>query len=807
METRNLRPQLAMQRPQLTGLPEVALPPGYSIRGYRPGDAAHWERIIASSFGLPLARFSFDRQMRADPAFRPARVLFVTYQNAPVGTASAFRFPAVDRTGGSLHYVGVAEAHRGKKLGYWISTAAMKQMALEGWTSVTLRTDDFRLAAIKTYVDLGFGPLIMDDNQRQRWRDVFAALGRQELCDRFAAELSARVWRPPQFPPDDFDYAERIWQRRRWNAGRPVGRPSPLDVDAFGDESVYRPAKLGTAGCSIATVRAGAEQSFDLWFRAGPAEIMAGSAVSFYTPGQRPLGTAMQSHDAGLPGFVEIAESPSTAIVQPAGTGFRLVEGELREGERVTLRIGGRGGFRWTPLAGRKEFKVVVDPGKGEPAMRLPEPVVVQVEPEAPERMEILLPGSAVQGQPVRCTVSARDRHDNRVPLDGTCPVSANGRKISVPVCEGLGRMSVGTMGSAPLWVESAAAAGSLSGRSNTCVPAGERNLYFGDMHVHDFTCPAEGYTKDVYSWAREDKRLDFMSLAVQAHAFMDDEKWAVQKHMAEAFLEEGRFVTFLACEWQHSHYGDKVVHFLGNDQPYMPVDRRTYDLPCKLYEALRATDAFIISHHPGYALDQHVPGTDWQAMETDVDRLVEIWSMHGSSEGYCPADRPLREPRREEGVMGALRQGLRFGLVAGSDTHSGRPCGSAKEPRPYWGGYCGVWADGLTRRSLFEAFMAKRTYALTGARIAVQFTVNGAPMGSELPSTGTAAVSIDAWAPGPIAKVELMKDAAVLKIFAPDENECHIQTSDQTDGAAFYHCRVTLADGNLAVCSPVWIG
>ncbi len=800
-------PQLAMQRLHLDDLPENTLPSGYGIRAYRSGDADRCETIIASSFQAPRERFSFDRTMRSDPAFRPERVLFVTHEDTPVGTASAYRFPALDRTGGSLHYVGVLPEYQGKKLGFRVSVAALHQMAREGWSSATLRTDDFRLAAVKTYLALGFKPLIVAGNQRRRWRDVLTAIGREDFCERFADVLAAPVWQPPEHPPDDFDYDALNQPRRRWNGNRPIGRPSRLDVDAFGDESLYRPADLGTAGCSLAEVFAGQEQSFELWFQAGPAGVESATTVSFYTPGQRPLGTAVQDSEAGRPGFIEVVESPSTAVVRPAGTGFQLTAGRLRPGDRVTLRIGAKGGFRWTPLAGRKEFKIILDPGHGEPQMRLPEPVVVRVMPGPAHHADIILPGSAAPADPVRVTVGIRDEYDNRVPVEEVYTVNTPGMATRVPVYEGLGRATLPSMGTAPFWVRGAAGTGELPARSNTCLPADGHNLYFGDLHAHDFTCPAEGYTADVYGWAREDKRLDFVSLAVQSHAYLDNDKWVIHKHMAEAFLDEGRFVTLLACEWQHSHFGDKVIHFLGGDHPYLPVDRRAYDLPCKLYEALRGTDAFIVSHHPGYELDQHVPGTDWQAMETDVDRLVELWSMHGSSEGYAPEDRPLRGARREEGVMAALRQGLRFGLVAGSDTHSGRPGGSVKEPRPYWGGLCGVWAERLTRRALFAAFMARRTYALTGARIALRFTVNGAPMGAESEPADSAAIAIDAWAPGPIVRVELLKNTALLQVFQPDGDECHVRTTDRTQGRAFYHCRVTLADGHLAVCSPVWLG
>ena len=243
---------------------------------------------------------------------------------------------------------------------------------------------------------------------------------------------------------------------------------------------------------------------------------------------------------------------------------------------------------------------------------------------------------------------------------------------------------------------------------------------------------------------------------------------------------------------------------------PCLPVDVRWYDHPAKLYEALRGTDAFVVSHHPAYALDQHVPGTDWDVMETDVDRLVEIWSMHGSSESYDPKDRPLAPPRRDGGVMAALKRGPRFGVVAGSNSHSGRPGGSAKEPRPYWGGLCAVWAEKLTRRSLFEAFMARRTYALTGARIVLRFAVNGAAMGSEIPGCDTRRLTAEVWAQANVARVQLMRDGEVLHEETPGKDVCRVEFEDSRagiEGASFYHCRVTQEDGHLAVCSPVWVG
>ena len=138
--------------------------------------------------------------------------------------------------------------------------------------------------------------------------------------------------------------------------------------------------------------------------------------------------------------------------------------------------------------------------------------------------------------------------------------------------------------------------------------------------------------------------------------------------------------MTFLSFEWQNSSCGDKIIHYIGNDMPYLPIDDPRYDSPEKLYAALKNSDAFIISHHPGYELDLHVPGARWEVMDTEIDRLVEIWSMHGSSEGYDVTDRPLIPPFRKGGAYEGFTKGLRLGVTAGSDTHTARPGGSCED-------------------------------------------------------------------------------------------------------------------------------
>lgn len=172
-------PQLCMWRRSLNGLPDIALPEGYTIRASRAGDGTHWARIMRESFQddrFDEARFQ--RDMVEHPAYRPERIFFVcAADGVPCGTASAYRQTAYGPDSGYLHYVGVCPAHAGKGLGAAISLRVLQQFRAEGLRDAVLQTDDFRLPAIKTYLTLGFVPMIIHVNQPARWATVFAKLG------------------------------------------------------------------------------------------------------------------------------------------------------------------------------------------------------------------------------------------------------------------------------------------------------------------------------------------------------------------------------------------------------------------------------------------------------------------------------------------------------------------------------------------------------------------------------------------------------------------------------------------------------
>ena len=184
------RPQLVMRRDDLDGLPAVSLPEGYIIRSYEPGDDAAWNRIIWEAFQEDNRERDFERTMRQNEAFQPDRVLFVCKGEETVATASAWNSSRLAPEVGILHYVGTLLAERGRGLGLQVSLACLHKMISEGRRMAVLQTDDFRIPAIKTYLKLGFRPMLVHENQRKRWRDVFEQMGRPYLIERFDGFLS-----------------------------------------------------------------------------------------------------------------------------------------------------------------------------------------------------------------------------------------------------------------------------------------------------------------------------------------------------------------------------------------------------------------------------------------------------------------------------------------------------------------------------------------------------------------------------------------------------------------------------------------
>ncbi len=185
-------PQLEMRRASLDALPEIVTAEGYRLRTYREGDWAAWGRLVSECIGGQYDEAACRESLLMDtPQFAPEDLFFVERDGEVVGTTCAHRKHAPGEGPGCLHMVAVTAAHRGHRLGRALIIAALQRFRELGYRDVILSTDDFRLAAIRTYLDLGFLPVRSHESHAARWRETYAKLGEEVGDATLSAEPSA----------------------------------------------------------------------------------------------------------------------------------------------------------------------------------------------------------------------------------------------------------------------------------------------------------------------------------------------------------------------------------------------------------------------------------------------------------------------------------------------------------------------------------------------------------------------------------------------------------------------------------------
>ena len=189
--------QLRMVRPDLDGLPKVNIPAGYEIRTYERGDDVHWVNVINASFGETFTTADFYKDIGHKSTFAPEGLYFVTFQGTPVGTTYARILVPGESEMGSVHMVAVAPEHTGRRLGKSVTLCVLHFFQQRNFKCAILGTDDFRLPAIKTYLNLGFVPVYIDVDHPERWNRIFPKLDlpiMPDQSDALKSMFSDELW-------------------------------------------------------------------------------------------------------------------------------------------------------------------------------------------------------------------------------------------------------------------------------------------------------------------------------------------------------------------------------------------------------------------------------------------------------------------------------------------------------------------------------------------------------------------------------------------------------------------------------------
>jgi mycothiol synthase len=110
----------------------------------------------------------------------PQGLYFVVHDasGALAATSAAQRKPReFYPDGGELGWVAAHPDHRGKGLGYVVCSAVTRRLLAEDHPFLYLLTDDFRLPAIRIYLNLGWIPFLYTPEVAESWRTVCAGLG------------------------------------------------------------------------------------------------------------------------------------------------------------------------------------------------------------------------------------------------------------------------------------------------------------------------------------------------------------------------------------------------------------------------------------------------------------------------------------------------------------------------------------------------------------------------------------------------------------------------------------------------------
>jgi hypothetical protein len=151
--------------------------------------------------------------------------------------------------------------------------------------------------------------------------------------------------------------------------------------------------------------------------------------------------------------------------------------------------------------------------------------------------------------------------------------------------------------------------------------------------------------------------------------------------------------------------------------------------------------------------------------------------------------------------VQDGLSRGYRLGIMASNDSHDG--------VAGVWGiGLVAALAPELTRGALWDAFMARRVYGVTGDRIQLDFAVDDQPMGSVVRSSGPPRIRAHVVSSQALDRIELLRNNRVVY------THCHSGTWDVSLRESRVRAKLKVEYGwgptpqyNFAVGPRVWDG
>jgi hypothetical protein len=637
--------------------------------------------------------------------------------------------------------------------------------------------------------------------------------------------------------------------------------------------SIHDPDPRGTISLSPdEPVVAGSEGMWSFVYTAGSDGIAVGGGIRIRTPqhhsyllryfvwelGQIECWSDSQAvvtaslYNSGLMRYPAICVHVAGAPLQPGETVSILVGDTLAGGAKARAQK-----LAWKDRVFRTEVDI---DGSGQ-YKELERSPHIDVLPDEPACMVAVAPSMSEVGKPFDLIVRVEDQYTNICTgYQGTIRLTCTDLEAELPSGgqaneytfaqndQGIARIAGCQLRSEGTHhIFALEAGGGLEARSNPIqvVRQPPYHLYAGDLHAQSGYHIRDlefGTNTDVHNYARYVQGLNFCACTDVVSRFRESEErqawWAQKLAETEAVNCPGEFVAIQAYEWNSRDAGHRNVFFPGSQVPMYeyrhgpdkPQDGMwgmpdpSLNTPDDLHSFLQSSGAITIPHHPNSDNDysaEDLPRErrkhnwhphDWSYGPYDNEPLIEIYQGRGSFETDYLSEWVVMGGFGSS-VQDGLALGRRLGFVGGSDSHIGRTSPAIVFPDTIGkrGGLTYVYAEALTRESIFAALRQRRTYATNGRRMILWFEVNGTPLGSEIDLDDPMMprqIHCQATGTDQIDRIEIIRDNALAYThYGHLEQESFTWTDSVPcrDGT-FYYVRVIQRDNGIGWASPVWV-
>ena len=334
-------------------------------------------------------------------------------------------------------------------------------------------------------------------------------------------------------------------------------------------------------------------------------------------------------------------------------------------------------------------------------------------------------------------------------------------------------------------------------------------SLLLGDCHRHTDVrghSDVDGSIEDTYRYALDAARMDFVGPSDHNEVLggrwpdsLRDYHWWYAQKLADVYTHAPKFWGLYSYEHSMARpAGHRNVLYLKRGGPLRPVDRELGleapdNSPPVMWQWMRDN----VLSQPGQktVVVPHTfaagPLADWNWEPAPFDCLLEIYQgargsyeMWNAPEGEKRGGTQVEDPGHF--AQDALDLGHRYGFVSFSDhgsTHNS---------------WAAIWVEEPTREALFEAMLARRTFAASD-EIYVRATADGHMVGEAFSANVSSPpeIEVEVEAQDEILRIDVVKNGSFVYTQRPGGRSARItfRDAEPEPGESYYYVRVFQRD------------